>query len=111
MTAQQCPTCKVWNERGLHAHQCPPRWRVFVHEHHDPDDPADGLTAYSNWPEDAATNAVEEWDDERHVLDGAVLVLVKPDGHDQPGGWFGVDAEAVVYYSSREAEAPLAETP
>jgi len=106
MTAQQCPTCKVWNERGLHAHKCPPRWLVFVHGHHNPDEPDDGLPAYGHWPDIAAAEAVDEWDDERGVLNGDVLVLVKPDGHDHPGGWFRVDAEATVNYHARQTESP-----
>ena len=63
----RCMTCKAWRRAD---HVCPPQWRVYIGEHHDPDDAFDGRVAYGHDPESVAAEAVKEWDDERYLVDG-----------------------------------------
>ena len=99
-----CKMCGEWD--WVRSHECQPRWRVDVLNHHDPDEEGDGLDVYAGDAGLAAQKAVEEWDDERIVLNGSVEVMVRPYGNPKaPAEWFEVTAEAVVEYTAHAKEA------
>lgn len=95
----------MWDK--IDKHKCPPRWRVDVLSHHDPDDATDGLDVYAADEEDAAQAAVEEWDEcERDVLNGSVDVMVRPHGDlSARSALFEVTAEVAVEYTAHAKES------
>jgi hypothetical protein len=101
---ERCKTCGQYER--LSEHTCPPRWRVDVNNHHDPDDARDGLSVHAVDAETAAIDAVEKWDErERDVLNGSVTVQVRPwDRLDAKPEVFEVTAEAVVEYTAYAKE-------
>ncbi len=104
----RCTTCNQWDWFSEpRAHRCKPAWRVWIGDHHDPDDPDDGIEARADDAEDAAARACEEWDaDEHYMLDyESELCVVRPET-DRSGRAtrVRVEAEAVVEYRGQVLE-------
>jgi hypothetical protein len=102
---RECARCGEWGWFGESRlggrHECAPLWRVWIGDHHDPDDPSDGIEARADDAEDAAAKACEEWDEERGMLRGGEDCVVRP----AEGGestLVRVEAEATVQYRGRE---------
>jgi hypothetical protein len=108
---QKCTKCTKCGEYDfVSRHRCKPQWFVQIDEHHDLDDPGDGVTVYAHDAEDAARDGVEQWDDERDALNFSYLVRATPVNQELGSApeWFTVDAEASVEYYAHKAEAPTA---
>lgn len=118
MAYERCKTCRQWAEMGSSVgvrvgglpHVCPPEWRVYVWDTHDPADPSDGIDGWGHDAEEVAKEAVEEWENdsaEHAALDAPLLVLVRPlDPEVGSEQWIEVRAEAVVEYSADRANPP-----
>lgn len=76
MNYERCKKCRQWEDPAKH--MCPPEWRVYVWDQHDPKDPSDGVDGWGENAEEVAREAIEDWD----------------------------RAEAVVEYSADRANAP-----